>query len=58
MEKQIFEAKEDYFPLYRKGDKFIIVKINKNPDLMPIEALRLKNKKIYGFEEDELKKEK
>ena len=52
--KKKFKAKEDYFPLYRKGDEFIIVKVNKDPDLMPIEAMRLKNKAIYGFEKEEI----
>jgi len=53
-EKQIVKAKEDYYPLYRRGDKFKIIIINKNPDLMPIEALHLRKNKIYGFFKEEL----
>lgn len=52
--KEIVKAKEDYHPLYRKGDKFKIIKINKNPELMPIESMRIKDGEIYGFFDDEL----
>jgi len=51
---QIRQVKENFMPLYMKGDKFKIIKINKDINLMPIEAMRLKNRKIYGFEEGEL----
>ncbi len=52
---QIKQAKENFSPLYFKGDKFKIIKINNDINLMSIEAMRLKNRKIYGFEVDELK---
>lgn len=51
---KILIAKEDCMPLFRKGDKFAIVKRNSNLQLMPIEAMRIKNKKIYGFYGGEL----
>lgn len=47
-------AKIEVKPLFRKGDKFRIIKINDDPNLMPIEAVRLKDGEIYGFEEGEL----
>lgn len=47
-------TKIEYKPLFRKGDKFKIIKINDDPNLMPIEAIRLKDRQIYGFEEGEL----
>ena len=48
------KAKFDFKPLFRKGDTFKIIKRNKDPNLMPIEALHLRSKKVYGFEEGEL----
>jgi len=48
------KAKFGCEPLYREGDKFRVVKKNKDPNLMPIEALHLRTKQVYGFEEDEL----
>lgn len=48
------KAKEDHYPLFRKGDKFKIIKLNKNPDLLPIEARRLKDGEVYGFYEGDL----
>ncbi len=54
MKEKIFYAKESSFPLYKKGDKFIIIKRNNNPNLMSIEAMRLKDRQIYGFEEGDL----
>jgi len=48
------KAKKDFIPLYRKGDKFKIIKKNKETELMPIEAMRLKDGQVYGFEEGEL----
>ena len=51
---QKFRAKEEFKPLYRKGDLFKIIKINKDEGLTPIEALRLKDGKCYGFELNEL----
>jgi len=52
----IMKVKEGEPPLYLKRDKFKILKINENPDLMPIVAMRLKDKETFGFEEDELEK--
>ena len=49
-----FTPKQEFYPLYRKGDKFKIVKINKEKDLLPIESLHLRTKQIYGFERDEI----
>ena len=48
------KVKETFEPLYKKGDKFKIVKRNKEEGLMPIEAKRIKDGEIYGFEIDEL----
>ena len=42
-------------PLYHKGDKFVIIRTNSDIHRMPIEARRLKDGCIYGFEEGELK---
>ena len=49
-----YRAKEGCEPLYRKNDIFVIVKRNSEDGIAPIEAMRLKDKKIYGFDEDEL----
>ena len=51
---EIKKVNHDFESLYRKGDKFKIIRLNKDEDLMPIEAMRLKNRQIYGFEENEL----
>lgn len=51
---EIFTIKESFFPLYRKGDKFKIIKINNNPDLMPVEAVDLRSRVVYGFTEEEI----
>jgi hypothetical protein len=51
---QIMVAKETFGKLYRKGDKFRILDIANNVNLMPIKAMRLKDREIYYFEEDEL----
>ena len=50
----IFIAKEGFEPLYRKGDKFKIIKFNKDKDLLPIEALHLRTGNVYGFYRDEV----
>ena len=49
-------AKISYYPLFEKGDEFVIVKINKDKNLMPIIAKKLKNGEIFGFYEGELKR--
>ena len=54
--EKMVKAKETFEPLYKKGDKFKIIKRNKEDGLMPIEAMRIKDKEIYGFEENELEK--
>lgn len=54
---QIVRVKDGMEPLYTKRDKFKIVNINKNPDLMPFVALNLRTKKTYGFFEEELENE-
>lgn len=51
---EIRKATETFSPLYNKGDKFKIMKINEDPNLVPIEAGRIKDKAVYGFEEWEL----
>ena len=50
----IFIAKEEFIPLYRKGDRFRIVKINRDKGLLPIEALHLRTGNVYGFYRDEV----
>lgn len=50
-----FKAKEDFRPLYQKGDVFVIIRRNNDEWLMPIEAKRLKDGNIYGFFEEEIK---
>lgn len=52
--KKVKKAKIDCSPLFQRGDKFVIVNKNYDPNLMPIEAKRLKDKQVYGFDEDEL----
>lgn len=47
-------AKEEFYPLYRKGDSFIILERRTDVRLVPIKALRLKDKQIYYFNEGEL----
>jgi hypothetical protein len=51
---QICIAKEDFKPLYYKGDKFKIIKINNHLDLLPLECLHFKTRNVYGFEFEEL----
>lgn len=58
MKDKILRVKEDFEPLYHKGDLFKIVQINNDPDLMDIEAMRLKDGQIYGFSKDELEEVK
>lgn len=50
---QIVKTKAEFRPLYYKGEKFRIIKLNKNPNLMPIEAVSMRTGECYGFEEDE-----
>lgn len=52
---QIKKVKYDFYPLYKEGDLFRITKLNREDDLLPIEAMRLKDKNIYGFEAGELR---
>lgn len=51
---QIFRAKESFPPIYKKGDKFKIIKFNKNSNLMDVEAVRLKDGEVYGFSKEEI----
>ena len=53
---EIVKARENFLPLYLEGDLFKIIKINKDKRLMPLEARRIKNGKIYGFDEEEFEK--
>jgi len=50
---KIYKVEEDLFPLYRKGDLFRVIRINTNPYLMPVTAVRLKDGKVYGFHGEE-----
>jgi len=50
----IVKPKESFYPLYNKKDFFKVIKINTEEGRMPIEAMKLKDKKIYGFDEGEL----
>lgn len=52
--KKLFRAKENFEPLYNKGDLFKLIRINTDPDLMELECVRLKDGKIYGFDRNEL----
>lgn len=49
-----FKAKESFYPLYQKGDEFIIVDLTDEPNLLPIAARHLKSKEIYYFNLEEL----
>jgi len=51
---QIKKAKYSFYPIYKNGDKFKIIQLNENIDLMPIEAMCIKDGRIYGFWEGEL----
>lgn len=51
-------SKIDSLPLFREGDRFKIIQRNDDPDLMPIEALHLRSRRIYGMEEDWLEMER
>ena len=51
---QIVIAKETFDKLYRRGDKFRILDIVNNVNLVSIKAMRLKDREIYYFEEEEL----
>jgi len=53
---KIFKATEDFYPLYRKGDIFKIIKVNNNPNLMDIMAVRIKDRKVYYFDKKEVGK--
>lgn len=50
----VVKSKDDFHPFFRKGDKFIVIKINTEEGLMPVEALHFKTKQSYGFREFEL----
>ena len=49
-----YRVKADFYPLYRKGDIFVIVERNRDERLLPIGAMRLNDREIYYFEEGEL----
>lgn len=49
-----FKAKTSFEPLYRQGDEFVILEERNNQDLVPIKALRLRDKSIYYFEKEEI----
>lgn len=48
------KSMEEFYPLYRKGDSFIILEKTNDERLLPIKALRLKDKQIYYFNDGEL----
>lgn len=54
MDELTLKAKNDCQPLFKKGDEFIVVKINRDPLFLPIEAKHLKSGETYGFYEGEL----
>ena len=47
-------AKEDYSPLYRKGDEFSILETTNDEGRLPITAKRLRDGRIYYFNEGDL----
>jgi len=51
---QIMQANESFPPFYIKGDKFKIISIIDDEDMLPIEAIRLKNNTSHYFEYGEL----
>ena len=52
---KIYKSLIECQPLFRKGDRFVIIKENNNPDLMDIEAQELKwKRRIFGFDKGEL----
>jgi hypothetical protein len=53
---ELYKAKEGSYPLFKKGDLFVIVKRNTDENRTPIEAQRLIDNEIYGFNEGELEK--
>jgi hypothetical protein len=54
------KPKKDFFPLYKKGDLFVIVRTDFTDEeqLVPIEAMRIKDKRKYFFDKDELEEAK
>jgi len=54
MADKILTSSITFEPLFYEGDKFKIVKINTDQDLMPIEAVKIKSGRVYGFFEGEL----
>ena len=51
---KIQKVKHSTHPLYHQGDLFRVVRNNSDTNRMPIEAERLKDGCVYGFEEGEL----
>jgi len=50
----ILKTKQEFEPLYIKGERFKIIKTNHDKQLMPIEAVSLRTGFVYGFELGEL----
>lgn len=51
---QKFKAKESFYPLYQKGDEFIIVDLTDEPNLLPIAAMKITTREIYYFNLEEI----
>lgn len=51
---KLYKSKISFEPLFKEGDKFIIIKFNTDKQMLPITAMRLKDKQFYGFEDGEL----
>lgn len=49
-----YKAKEDFYPLYGKGDEFIILDRTTDERLLPIAAKRIKDGEVYYFNDGEL----
>lgn len=51
---KIYISKITFEPLFKAGDRFIIVERNKDENMTPFGAMKLSSKRIYGFYENEL----
>lgn len=51
---EIVKTKSEFKPLFKKGEKFKIIRMNFEDGLMPVEAKSLRTGEVYGFELGEL----
>lgn len=56
--KKVYISTIECYPIFYIKDRFIILDILNEEGVLPITAMRLKDKKIYGFYEGELVEEK